>query len=404
MDSSRRRLPSWMLGTTAPGKSSLLESGVESKKDVTEEPQAKPRRSTKPKLQVKQSLGEKDIQEREPAKETSFKLKKCEGKRGKRKATSDNGHKSDDDLERNGYPPDEEECQNPRSGGGCEDYGLEEDADEAFVPRSKVQSKKFSKVEKSCGTEPLEVNSCLLKKCKSKEIKRRCNSSLRDDNEEKENDAVTKRKSQSDALGKQRTKHLKEKPSCETEEPFLSDGDLTVEDLVSIAKMYVGKQRGALVCDSGLPPRGFSHEEAGRAWNGLEAEMAPLVDTSDVSHPKQPDSLPTKKSITAYVKTGDPAQDMLNLFLGPLLGMPGELEKQSDTICGRIASSYESSEQTQNPDSGAAVIPMKKAATFERNMLDHDSHERSQQGFVGAAGPSMKKKVSLKEKVAQLLD
>ncbi|KAL9269724.1 hypothetical protein AKJ16_DCAP07960, partial [Drosera capensis] len=164
MDSSKRRLPSWMLGTTAPDEASSLESRVISKDDDEEMPPVKPRRSRKPKLQVRQSPGKEDLQERESVKETSFSLKRCEGKRGKRKATSDNGHKSDDDLERNGHPMDEEECQNPRPGGGCEDYGLEEDADEAFVPRSKVQSKKSSKVARSCGSEPLEVNSCLLKK------------------------------------------------------------------------------------------------------------------------------------------------------------------------------------------------------------------------------------------------
>jgi len=78
-------------------------------------------------------------------------------------------------------------------------------------------------------------------------------------------------------------------------------------------------------------------------------------------------------SVANPVSTGDPARDMLDLFLGPLLKTSGEVEREADTMT-------------------------------EKLRLDHELTRRSRNDTVVEAAPVTKEKSSVRDKVTMLFD
>lgn len=147
---------------------------------------------------------------------------------------------------------------------------------------------------------------------------------------------------------------------------------LTVEDLLSIAKEYVQADRERVEVQSS-------------SNRDLESEKKLLASTSvengDILNQKlSTDSAMgstsrSEQSLVSISRTGDPAQDMLDLFLGPLLKKP--VEDQNSTKFTTNDIEFRKLSQTQKTDAGQ----------------EHT-----------VAAPVMKKKSSLKDKVAMLLD
>lgn len=61
--------------------------------------------------------------------------------------------------------------------------------------------------------------------------------------------------------------------------------------------------------------------------------------------------------------TGDPAQDMLDLLLGPLLSQPPKEEKKADIITDEMIIAHQLKKQNQNVHSNNAAIPLAKKKT-----------------------------------------
>ncbi|KAL9420242.1 hypothetical protein AB3S75_037929 [Citrus x aurantiifolia] len=148
---------------------------------------------------------------------------------------------------------------------------------------------------------------------------------------------------------------------------------LTVEDLLSIAKEYVQADR----------ERGEVQSSSSRE---LESEKELLASTSlengDILNQKlSTDSAMgsmSEQSLVSVSRTGDPAQDMLDLFLGPLLKKPLEDQNRTKFTANDIFD-----------------IEFRKLSETQKN-------DAGQEHTVAA--PVMKKKSSLKDKVAVLLD
>jgi len=103
--------------------------------------------------------------------------------------------------------------------------------------------------------------------------------------------------------------------------------------------------------------------------NRIYVTEKPLSMDSSVTKP-----LLSGGSIANPVSTGDPARDMLDLFLGPLLLKTSrEVERDANIMT-------------------------------EKLMLDHELSQRSHNDAVVEVAPVTKKKSSLKDEVAMLLD
>ncbi|GAY43320.1 hypothetical protein KPL70_012401 [Citrus sinensis] len=148
---------------------------------------------------------------------------------------------------------------------------------------------------------------------------------------------------------------------------------LTVEDLLSIAKEYVQAD-------------GERGEVQSSSRRELESEKELLASTSlenrDILNQKlSTDSAMgsmSEQSLVSVSRTGDPAQDMLDLFLGPLLKKPVEDQNRTKFTANDIFD-----------------IEFRKLSETQKN-------DAGQEHTV--ASPVMKKKSSLKDKVAVLLD
>ncbi|KDP30017.1 hypothetical protein JCGZ_18589 [Jatropha curcas] len=148
------------------------------------------------------------------------------------------------------------------------------------------------------------------------------------------------------------------------------DDELTVEDLVSIAQEYVRdheedlepKQSLERKCSTTITP----------SSNGCKSDQQlPCAEIADSCSSTL--NLTSQQSFIKVSTMGDPAQEMLHLFLGPLLKKPLEDETKS---------------------------------VFFRNDMDfpYDLGRQTQTDVGQELGPHTKKKSSLKDKVSSLLD
>ncbi|XP_031475382.1 uncharacterized protein LOC116247363 [Nymphaea colorata] len=153
-----------------------------------------------------------------------------------------------------------------------------------------------------------------------------------------------------------------------------SDVELSLDDLVTIAEEYVREEAekdGEKEAGNGLPSKSSSSQLISRHVTKSEAGhigMDFIKKRSIVN-----DGLPIENmQCTAPVITGNAAEDMLNIFLGPAVWKPRE---------------------------------HKKLELAEYILQSHKLSENLNKGTVeGEEAPVMKKKGSLKEKIAMFLD
>lgn len=204
------------------------------------------------------------------------------------------------------------------------------------LPLSSKGTTKQLKRDPSSAHETLDIE---LKKRKRKKLYQEADETL-----------VQRKKGNS---GGKKVKTKREEPSHERSEkiespsPSKDDGELTVEDLLTIAQEYV-------IRDENSPKQQLSDEYCdGKTNSNIKGTV----------------------SVHNFIsRSKDPAQDMLDLFLGPLLKNPVSDDKRINTI--------------------------EEDKTFVREVKEQLRDNSIATDFV----PFTKKKSSLKDKVAMFLD
>ncbi|XVF85615.1 hypothetical protein PTKIN_Ptkin17bG0131000 [Pterospermum kingtungense] len=162
------------------------------------------------------------------------------------------------------------------------------------------------------------------------------------------------------------------------ESPVDDDVELTPEDLVSIAEEYVKADKETVMQEQSIREGEFARQLSTTASSKTESESFLIALDGKRRSPAREttydstQSLKCEEHFTTTSRTGDPAQDMLNLFLGPLLKKTTE-EKRTEFIANDL--------------------------TFANGLgkgIRNDVKEET--------APLTKKKCTLRDKVAMLLD
>ncbi|XVE91791.1 hypothetical protein REPUB_Repub01dG0042100 [Reevesia pubescens] len=160
--------------------------------------------------------------------------------------------------------------------------------------------------------------------------------------------------------------------------PVDDDEELTPEDLLSIAEEYVKADKEVVPQELSIKECEFGRQLSTTTSSKTESKSSLIaLDGNQISpsHESTYDStqsLKGEKYFSSTIRTGDPAQDMLDLFLGPLLKKTVE-EKRTEFITRDLTFSNEFGKGSQN-----------------------DVKEET--------APLTKKKCTLKDKVAMLLE
>ncbi|KAF8021716.1 hypothetical protein BT93_G1998 [Corymbia citriodora subsp. variegata] len=175
-----------------------------------------------------------------------------------------------------------------------------------------------------------------------------------------------RRKAQDSVFEKRRkTKSL---VADDDEDPIASEDDveLTVEDLMSIAEEIIASNKDAEQ----------QRQHLGRSETPMRANVQQYsVDASavhneildDAKHTKNNSTeVPTdKETVVSIKRTGDPAQDMLDLFLGPWLRKPVEEEKMSHFVADEVILMQDQKTQSHSVVSVEAASPLKKKSSLK---------------------------------------
>ncbi|KMT02677.1 hypothetical protein BVRB_9g203540 [Beta vulgaris subsp. vulgaris] len=271
------------------------------------------------------------------------------------------------------------------------------EADETGVPlientcnvlkkcEAKTRKRKSNKLDEGQSERVQEDESCFIKPCegtrsKSKPAEDQVDDFLESDIEKK-SDGIVRKRVRHNAPRKKHTQSSTKKFHNVTAESSPSEDDLTVEDLVSIAEEYVKADREKEYEKSKnleLEPKtkpvlredfqiGAEKVLTSRTEKRLITDQ-PLSSNSSLTKP-----LSGQGSIMNMSTTDDPARDMLELLLGRRLKKLENVERKTDAMTEKITQDYELSKRSQN-DTLTEVAPV------------------------------MKKKLSLRDKVAKFLD
>ncbi|PON43190.1 hypothetical protein TorRG33x02_334190 [Trema orientale] len=230
------------------------------------------------------------------------------------------------------------------------------------------------------------------RKVKEKQVDADSDTNISEDVQAKKYSRTRRKTSESASRKRRKRKESGLESNEEQEIQPLSEGDdvdLTVEDLMTIAEEYVKanknmeqEQVAKGKHDSRSRPRTtlFSRNEPkdcnqSLATDDIGASYSQTSAIHDVSASYISSNSSTEEVVINARGTGDPAQDMLDLFLGPLLKKPVE-EKKKDFVIEDLAFSE---------GFGKFGIENKK-------------------NIAKVVVPSMKKKSSLKDRVAMFLD
>lgn len=99
----------------------------------------------------------------------------------------------------------------------------------------------------------------------------------------------------------------------------------------------------------------------------LDAVADPNEILDDAKHTKNNSAgVPTSEETVVGIKrTGDPAQDMLDLFLGPWLRKPVEEEKMSQFVADEVIPMQDQEKQSHSVVIVEAVSPLKKKSSLK---------------------------------------
>ncbi|KAF7151633.1 hypothetical protein RHSIM_Rhsim02G0032700 [Rhododendron simsii] len=239
-----------------------------------------------------------------------------------------------------------------------------------------------------------EVDSCVLVKC---ERKKRGRKLIREEDEGGGDDEVAETaadKKTSNRVGKKGQKSSRGKRgvadglSRESSEEIETlspeeDGVLTVDDLMSIAQEYITTDKQTEQQQSLHTEQDVERQLSPISFSGREPGGLPSAPHSSWKSPGHEEMVSVHNSVGTSAgegtvvnpcSTGDPAQDMLDLLLGPLLKKPGWEENKIGLIKEDMTFAGDITKQRQNNIGTEVVVPLTK------------------------------KKSSLKDKVAMFLD
>ncbi|KAL2938895.1 Uncharacterized protein RDABS01_022344 [Bienertia sinuspersici] len=246
--------------------------------------------------------------------------------------------------------------------------------------QARTRKRKSNKLEKVEGERIHEDEKLLLKPCKENRRGNRAGD-FRQGDEEKKVDRIKRKRVRENAPTKKHSRKVEEFHNASAES-CSSEDELTVDDLISIAEEYVKADREKEFQKSKnleTEPVKKVKKPLPRAESsvGSEKDLTSHSVTRVTDQPLLSDSSSTKPlavegSIIDQSITFDPARDMLELFLGPLLRKTKEGEMKMDSITEKTKLDYEFSNRSEN---------------------DNDK-----------GAPEMKKKFSLKDNVGKLLD
>ncbi|KAA8532305.1 hypothetical protein F0562_032338 [Nyssa sinensis] len=295
----KRRLPLWMLGVAAADQVRKTEVNGNVNGDIPDEGIAD--RSCQPKLKV----GE------EPLEDSSL-FGKCEKRRRKRKLIRPDAG-----------------CDSSVRGKGSEKEDVNKDNPDQRIGSQSNEPKL------KAGKEPLDVDSCLLAECETKRRKRKL--SKQNDSkahetgfEKKRGDRVGRAARESVAQNRQKVKSFRfeSREEIEISSPSEDDGELTMEDLMNIAEEYLKADKDMVHMEQQSSDRehevgshhtaAVSRNESGVSLNAPQSNRrSPVRKETTSIHNSTKNSL-TEENVMGPRRTGDPTQDMLSLFLGPV--------------------------------------------------------------------------------------
>ncbi|KAK3222476.1 hypothetical protein Dsin_009501 [Dipteronia sinensis] len=164
----------------------------------------------------------------------------------------------------------------------------------------------------------------------------------------------------------------KRKDKCVSDDA--KDAELTVQDLLSIAKEYV--EADAVTAEVQSSTTHFESQNQLLTTIAVEKDSkgsfaAPnnSVRTS-LTHPttascNSASSLTGENCLLSAATTGDPAQDMLDLFLGPLLKKPIQQEKKTEFTANDMVFSNKLQKLSQSDVREEIVYPMKTKSSLK---------------------------------------
>jgi len=264
-----------------------------------------------------------------------------------------------------------------------------------------------------------------LQRCEGREkARRKSKGDVQDEVEEIRDVTIKKgRKAREGAAPKNNKKRKLENIKSEASSPVSIDDDinLTVEDLVSIAEEYVNadKQKQHEL-EAKKTARCKEHSPCStnftEADTGISVVNAPPMkellqgatatrNTRSIEHiGDQSKSHQEPKCPSSFLTTEDVAQDMLNLFLGPLWSKSAGYAKKSEHIetITRPTNNHVPGERDWHNEVPTQEEPVKKSIPpATTNLVPEKKDWRSELPKLGE--PVAKKKSSLRDKVALFL-
>ncbi|KAK1385348.1 hypothetical protein POM88_023083 [Heracleum sosnowskyi] len=154
------------------------------------------------------------------------------------------------------------------------------------------------------------------------------------------------------------SKNVESSEDIEAASPNEGDEDLTMDDLLNFANEFVKDEK-----DGG-------QQKKSDAEQTVHKQCAPTaISRNEPAHSviasEAVKRLPHEETASCHnvSSTGDPAQDMLDLLLGPLLTQPPKEEKKADIITDEMVIAHQLKKQNQKVHINDAAIPLAKKKT-----------------------------------------
>ncbi|XP_052204145.1 uncharacterized protein LOC127809423 [Diospyros lotus] len=239
--------------------------------------------------------------------------------------------------------------------------------------------------------ETAEEKTCSVKKCMTRKQKRRRLNQEEDAGNDDEACEPVVQKKRCSRIGekfqdfvpqnRRRVNRLSKSKSSEEIEissPGEDDGELTVEDLMSIAQEYVRTDEHMEQPRLPLREEELEKRVADTALSANGSAGLPDAPQSNERSPKDKEVMSVLNSseplasgaIEANLnRTGDPAQDMLDLFLGPLLKKPPAEENKFEIFKAEMTFAFQSKKQRENNTTTEEVVPLTKKKSSLRDKV-----------------------------------
>ncbi|XP_021899055.1 uncharacterized protein LOC110815536 [Carica papaya] len=220
--------------------------------------------------------------------------------------------------------------------------------DEAIKQRER--SENIEKVVKP-NTQPKDTKSLVFLKCESKERKRK----------------RKQLKPKDDASDGERINSCSNGNESKIPSPLDDAQDLTVEDLIAIAEEYVRGDNSMRIQQLSSKESELIRESTAPGNQLGDSNILALGSSDRERTFDSALSLTSEQKVPAASGMGDPTQDMLDLFLGPLLKKPVQ-EKRTEFIKNDMEIDFEFRKSRQD-DVGEEIVPLQKKKSSLREKV-----------------------------------